>query len=191
MALQVLTNGNLLAIDGKLRNECCCTGGGTAECPKTLNCSGGTEPSMCIRVTADDADLPITWCGKTWQKSTNATGPYSGDAQEVCPTNYNSGSSTFGQYWRYNTTSLKLSISISTFDSIYAASIKVKTTGTAIATAFRNFVTPTANFYDPTTWNPLTGMSSVSIGNYLLQPEQFTSVTVDDVTFEWSQGTNW
>jgi hypothetical protein len=46
---------------------------------------------MQLIVTAGDADLPITWCGKTWVASTETPGVdevHSGEPHCVCPTYY-------------------------------------------------------------------------------------------------------
>jgi len=51
----------------------------------------GDLPSMVISVIADDEDLPVTWCGRTWIKSTETrlSGQlYSGEKAKVCPSVY-------------------------------------------------------------------------------------------------------
>jgi hypothetical protein len=53
-------------------------------------CANGW-PSMQISIQADDVDLPITWCGKTWVASTVTPGAnqaHSGEFQCVCPSTY-------------------------------------------------------------------------------------------------------
>jgi hypothetical protein len=57
--------------------------------------NGLPVPSMEITVTANDADLPVTWCGITWEKLTttltNANQRHSGDSANVCPNGYGLG----------------------------------------------------------------------------------------------------
>jgi hypothetical protein len=53
--------------------------------------SDNTNWPIDIKITANDADLPITWCGITWVKSTTTPGAnqiQSGDIARVCPTRY-------------------------------------------------------------------------------------------------------
>jgi hypothetical protein len=55
--------------------------------------SGNPVPAIQVTVTADDADLPVTWCGITWEKSTTSiTNPEtqrkSGQSAKVCPAVY-------------------------------------------------------------------------------------------------------
>lgn len=75
------------------------------------NCAGGTEPSIQMTITADDADLPIAWCGKTWEKAATSvdgvTTAHSGEPLCVCPLLWQdigySSASYFGQRWAYST----------------------------------------------------------------------------------------
>jgi hypothetical protein len=66
-----------------------------------------------LKVTADDANLPVAWCGITWVKSEAGGGPpdplaanqrRSGQGACVCPTNHvKVNNSSTGRYeiWRY------------------------------------------------------------------------------------------
>jgi hypothetical protein len=85
----------------------------SAEPPSTCP---GMDPEMFITVTGDDADLPVTWCGKTWVKSTETPGAnefHSGEQAIVCPTFYSDDSpvappfpsicnSGYRERWRFN-----------------------------------------------------------------------------------------
>lgn len=62
------------------------------------SCPGG-NPEVSIMITSVDANLPITWCGITWLKSTTpitspATERHSGDPATICPTAYYKGTWT-------------------------------------------------------------------------------------------------
>jgi hypothetical protein len=54
--------------------------------------SGGYYPSMNVQIDASDSELPITWCGITWQPSSvsplSENERHSGESAEICPQTY-------------------------------------------------------------------------------------------------------
>jgi len=60
---------------------------------ETICCNNDEPvPSMIISVTGDDVDLPVTWSGITWEKSTtpitNSNQKHSGQTASICATSY-------------------------------------------------------------------------------------------------------
>lgn len=104
MALTPQVNfGNMLMTPGgNIAGSCCCESG-----PQPSSCPDG-DPEMVITVTADDVNLPVTWCGITWQPSGSTLGAnerYSGQSATVCPTLYRKEKSKvpFGTpYYQWN-----------------------------------------------------------------------------------------
>lgn len=106
-----ILNGTTLAFDDD--ENCCCSTAPASACI-SVNCpnvnrglpTGGVwvnPPNMEVTLTTADVNLPLTWCGKTWIKSSvSKVGEqyYSGEGACICPNlryqryTYSSGGST-------------------------------------------------------------------------------------------------
>ena len=86
-----------MTTSGGIAKSCCC---GANPC--------APDPSVIVTIAAADGNLPVSWCGITWEKSTTtittpATQRHSGESAEVCPLfTYERFKGTFkvvGQTW--------------------------------------------------------------------------------------------
>lgn len=203
-------NGKILFTDSgavAMDPACCCT----ATTTTGLICAGGTEPSIVLTITAPDGDLPISWCGKTWVKSTETPGvdeAYSGQPQEVCPVFYTkgvtSGSLTVNHIHRWannNGVGLEMFRRYLSYYSSFSAFftnvnfLALAGLGATVKDVFaKSWQTTyaTATVIDSTfnigliSAEPLPQKTAYTLTNGF-----FGSYTTGNVTYAWAMGTNW
>lgn len=184
-----------------------------------LPCDGGPacggDPSMELKVTSVDANLPVTWCGKTWVKSTETPGvdeAHSGEPQCVCPTNYNLGApmgntNAKQHWWAYNGTNstkgtLNMNrIAINGGPAYYQPeknTLQVRILGNTNTLDYQSwyftpFTTPTMDY----TYTFQLGILAPgappqpTFSNYKLTNNFFDMYVEGGVTLEWGQGERW
>jgi hypothetical protein len=158
-------------------------------------CGGTNNPSIQLTITAADVDLPITWCGKTWIKSTESKGAndyYSGETACVCPSTYKKTRSavpTASHKWAFGTSLVLQRNSYSgTFDQ--QNSLRLNPVGTVnVFDLWRYYLSTIYSSY-----NFLGFISNVpfaTYSNYLITDAYFGSHTTGGVTYQWERGFNW
>jgi hypothetical protein len=159
-----------------------------------------------LTITADDADLPITWCGFTWLKSTTAkdgdpeiaaTQAYSGETKCACPTAYVVPTSTFNaNQWLQN----GLKMYHDTLFGIVAGRKVILSPGTLSETSVCNGGQNNCNDTSAGVFagSPIRGcLPKVNpTANYTTSPAviedcQFLDHTVGGVNYKWEKGINW
>jgi len=169
-----------------------------------LACGG--DPSLELRITADDVDLPITWCGKTWVKSTETPGAneaLSGQGQCVCPTFHVKSvgytrSSNY-EYWRFDP-SLRLERFINA-GGAGANVLQINAGAGAVNsyywhyftlgnTSSTNAGTGNGGFPPQQAQSIITNATSKYKG-YLQDGYFLVSYTLSGALFEWSKGERW
>jgi len=162
----------------------------------TLQCAGGTEPSMVVTVTG--ASGTVDWLGKTWNLPQD-----SGLQQEVCPTSYDivqtgsvptySARNTWIK-WVSNNDHLQIGRrrGNSGFSSKYAF-IQIMDGFAGGSVNYRDYFldfsgSPTSVFNLGLITPADAGQS---ISDYRITDNYFGSHTVNDITYTWERGTNW
>jgi len=154
--------------------------------PTTVQCVGGTEPSIALTVTG--ATGTITWCGQTWTLPGD-----SGVTKQVCPTSYSKGG--LAEEWEYNGNELKL---INGMIGAYPSNVRAGVymdDGVNNAFSYRYGYTGygwLGILWSPSAFQPLYDIDLPSTaGNYAITDDHFTSITLAGITYAWERGTNW
>jgi hypothetical protein len=183
-----------------MANTCCCGTGTTGS-----SCLNG-YPEMVISITASDANLPVTWCGITWQKSTytplGSSDRSSGQVATICPTTYFKGVQTtptviYSHAWLYGTgaatTGLRMGRRLATNlfpPNRWGNTLYLRNDGKDYRYGFLPPYTSTIIIYS--TLNKILGVSPATTGNYLLTNDYFGSYTSPSgVQYTWSRGAGW
>lgn len=199
---QMTTGGSILRTDaGDIQGECCC-GGNPCD----------PDPSMVITVTAIDANLPVTWCGITWVKSTTSplgvNDRYSGQSAEVCPTFYNKSRSSYtttmsrvrkfgAEGWEWGTANQhSLNMQRQFLEYLWAGSCTYafNINQLFIAQSYDS-ITFACGGNSPNTLKSdlqlITAVSAATYSSYSLTAPYFSSHTVGGVTYAWEKGAGW
>jgi hypothetical protein len=157
---------------------------------------------MQLAITADDVDLPITWCGKTWVASTVTPGAnqaHSGEFQCVCPSTYILPVAYANQnHWGGPGGELNL------FHSTqfgFIALRRVDMSPTNFASSAKSVCVGTQNNCADTSTGVFAGSPvrgclpkaapGPGVANAFIEDCQFFSHMVGGVTYEWKKGLNW
>lgn len=158
----------------------------------SLDCSGGTEPSMVLNVVG--ASGTITWCGLTW----NLPGD-SGLTQEVCPSQYIDDILTSGAYdkgyhrWLKNTGGGSLRLQRAVFDGVQRQNVIFLQGSPHTGDNTHNLWNYTGSKIvdNRGVCSLISTVASPTLGNYQLTNEFFGTCTQGGITYTWSKGTNW
>lgn len=189
--MPVFYDGKILFTDDgaiAMTENCCCQATTTA-----IPCTDD-NPSMVLTVTADDANLPVTWCGKTWVKSTATPGTdeaYSGQPQQVCPTSYNKDTPPSGAHeWIHaeagtTTTDLTVKRQYTAAGGLNGVYINPAAYYAHLSGFFGSYY-----FAVPSTWRPSLGAIPTP-SDFYITDAFYTSITISGVTYTWSKGVRW
>ena len=164
---------------------------------------------MTCTITSVDANLPKTWCGFTWLKSTTAktlpTHRYSGESANVCPTGYTKQQLTSGGT-RWLATHVWGAGAVGTGLGMRR---DYNITGTPPFSGNAHNVLRVMNltdsrFWQYATWWPgwytfvfttqigkISGVARPTYNAYNLTGAFFGSTTSGGVTYAWAQGGGW
>jgi hypothetical protein len=178
-------------------------------CTAPNACDGGPacggDPSIQLTVTADDVDLPITWCGKTWVASTETPGvnqAYSGTAQCVCPTTYiaphnNTLVPTAEHIWRhYDHGTNELLIQRFSYSGLFSAenrlSLRLDATNNGINLIAYDVFRYYFSSFDYSTFQ-LGLISAIipTVSNYQITDSYFGTYSQSGIDFTWAKGERW
>ena len=194
--------------------ECCCGCGTTTTtlttyCTTSSGCTVNGVPVLCptvqATVTADDADLPVSWCGITWLKSTTAitdpdTERHSGESAAICPIFYRletTDTNIRREHWKVGTGGpgenyLKMTRYWCGNCTPLGGTIRKKNIIMLFGSnAFRSqWSYNSKSIYS----NLGIGLSAVALPestDYRITDAFFSSITSGGVTYTWARGPNW
>jgi len=159
----------------------------------TLNCSGGTEPSMGLTVTGS-VTKSVSWCGEVWNLPAD-----SGVTKEVCPDSYVLNTTTNqGELWvHYAANGFWMERDLVTGSNGVFSYMSVRPSSVTylrsrVTISYGSINNPTTNASIATPFYNIYSGPRPTISDYRLPNSWFNSMTdTSGITYAWQRGSNW